>query len=815
MKHLKKHWGARPLSYLLTLLMAMPALLLFLAAPASAQMGLSVRQPVWAVLDFANPSGYGSSDVGRLASDSFVIQLAKLNRYSVLPREQLLTGIQNESLTPPLNLSSIERLGQSLGVDAIVAGEISSISFSRDRRQAKVAIALRVIDPKSGFLLNGALAEGLSNPRPIPVDDEEQLVNEAFGNAAFNATRQLSRFNLPVATVLISGTNTTNGRNISVTINKGTRDGLTPGLDMMVSRGGRYVGAIKISESTANDANAQITDIGLGIEPGDRATAIYHMPSYSVDKTTSSYNTATAADLSADAPTTPSHSSAFKGITGLLVALVSGGLLLAAIKKGHTGGDQTLGGANVSGVNAVSGLSSSVGGPSSIPLGYPGAGPFVPVSVRITGNIGNINSTNFLEYHVYRSDSPAALSNAANLLAIGVASGSSQSGGGNNGGNNGGGNNGGGNNGGGNNGGNNNGGNNNGTGLLGINGYGQIPLFSSPAKNLQVFDDFNRKTAVTASKPDPSNSSTLVTLTVFTNPFATGTTNTTGTTTTPSGYRNGIPGTELNFGSRVSYSIEGLYIQPATYSTGTTGTINPGTGTTSGTTNTNTNGTTNGGGGTTNGGGGTTNGGGGTTNGGGGTTNGGGGNTNTNGNTSGLTGHGETFQLTGLRTTNTITYIEPVGLGLTNVTSTGPTNVNFTVPATSGANDYILQVSPDAGFNSRVRAYNAPAGAYTVATSTSQTTGINNDPAQLRTGNTISAAFGTAVVFNNINLNADFGGATNLFYRVGARNSQDNGQSGYDNAYIFSNPLAIPAGLGSAIRSSIHEKGGGRIRPLF
>ena len=789
MKHLKKHWGARPLSYLLTLLMAMPALLLlFLAAPASAQMGLSVRQPVWAVLDFANPSGYGSSDVGRLASDSFVIQLAKLNRYSVLPREQLLTGIQNESLTPPLNLSSIERLGQSLGVDAIVAGEISSISFSRDRRQAKVAIALRVIDPKSGFLLNGALAEGLSNPRPIPVDDEEQLVNEAFGNAAFNATRQLSRFNLPVATVLISGTNTTNGRNISVTINKGTRDGLTPGLDMMVSRGGRYVGAIKISESTANDANAQITDIGLGIEPGDRATAIYHMPSYSVDKTTSSYNTATAADLSADAPTTPSHSSAFKGITGLLVALVSGGLLLAAIKKGHTGGDQTLGGANVSGVNAVSGLSSSVGGPSSIPLGYPGAGPFVPVSVRITGNIGNINSTNFLEYHVYRSDSPAALSNAANLLAIGVASGSSQSGGGNN---NGGGNNGGNNNGGGNNGGNNNGGNNNGTGLLGINGYGQIPLFSSPAKNLQVFDDFNRKTAVTASKPDPSNSSTLVTLTVFTNPFATGTTNTTGTTTTPADYRNGIPGTELNFGSRVSYSIEGLYIQPATYSTGT---INPGTGTTSGTTNTNTNGTTNGGGGTTNG---------------------GGGNTNTNGNTSGLTGHGETFQLTGLRTTNTITYIEPVGLGLTNVTSTGPTNVNFTVPATSGANDYILQVSPDAGFNSRVRAYNAPAGAYTVATSTDPITGINNDPAQLRTSNTISAAFGTAVVFNNINLNADFGGATNLFYRVGARNSQDNGQSGYDNAYIFSNPLAIPAGLGSAIRSSIHEKGGGRIRPLF
>ena len=180
-----------------------------------------------------------------------------------------------------------------------------------------------------------------------------------------------------------------------------------------------------------------------------------------------------------------------------------------------------------------------------------------------------------------------------------------------------------------------------------------------------------------------------------------------------------------------------------------------------------------------------------------------------------MTGHGETFQLTGLRTTNTITYIEPVGLSLGDVTSTGPTNVNFTVPATSGANDYILQVSPDAGFNSRVRTYNAPAGTYRVATTTSSVTGINYDPAQLGNSKNISAASGTAVVFNNINLNADFGGATNLFYRVGARNSQDNGQSGYDNAYVFSNPLAIPAGLGSAIRSSIHEQGGIIHRPRF
>ncbi len=776
MKHLKKHWSAQPISLLLSLLMALPVLCLLLqAAPASAQ-AIGARQPVWAILDFANPSGYGSSDVGRLASDSFVIQLAKLNRYTVLPREQLLTGIQNESLTPPLNLSSIERLGQSLGVDAIVAGEISSISFSQDRRQAKVSIAVRVIDPKSGFLLNGALASGLSNPRPIPVDDEEQLVNEAFGNAAFNATRQLSKFNLPVATVLISGNNTLNGHNVTVTVNKGTRDGLYPGLDMLVSRGGRYVGTIRIAEPTDNDANAEITDLGLGIEPGDRATAIFHMPSYSVDKETGSYKTATSTDLSSDAPTVPTHSSAFRGITGLLLAVISGGLLLSAIHSGHNG-DNSLGGANVSGVTAISGLSSAIGGPANIPAGIPTGDQFLPVSVKINANIGNIDQSQFIEFHVYRSDSPPLLSSAANLITIGIASGGVSGGGTTTGtttGTTGTGTT-----------------NTGGVGSLGISGYGQVPLFSQATKQLQIFDDFNLKTGVTASKPDLLNSSQLDTFSLSTLNIAT------TATGAAAQYIGGIPGTGLNFGQRVSYAVEGLYTQPATYSTGTTGStgINPGTGNTSSNTTANTTSNTAGTAGTGSTNGSTTTGtGNGTTNTGGNTSQ------NTSGNTTGLQGHQETFQLTSLRNTNFVTYIEPTAPAT--VTSTGSANVNVTVPATAGANDYELQISSDSGFHSDVRTYKAPGGAYQVAATSPAA--INANPNQF--GVNVSAATGTAVVFNNINLTTDFPGSTSLFYRVGARNSADNGQSNFSNDYIFSNPLSLPTGLnGAALRPSIQQ----------
>jgi len=755
-KHLKKHWSARPLSILLSVLMLLPVLAVFLLrAPAASAQGLATPQPTWGVLDFANPSGYGGSDVGRLAADSFVVELAKLNRYAVLPRRDLLNGIQNNNLTPPLNLTSIQRLGQGLGVQAVVAGEIASISFSRDRRQAKVNLVVRVIDPRSGFLLNGALAEGFSNQRPIPVSDEEQLVNEAFGNAAFNAVKQISRFNLPVATVLI-------GRDTqSVTLNKGTRDGLYNGLDMIVTRNGVVTGRIRIAAASNNDAEGIITDLGQGIRPEDRATALYHLPDYRIDTVTKTFLTASTAQVGADSPSTATHRSAFNGIGGILVALLAAGLLLSAI---HAGGkDHSLGGANVAGAHAISGRASDLGGSlSAAPLvGIPST-TFIPVAVRITADTGNVDPTNFLEFHVYRSDAPAALNSVSNLPSSFAYSQPILNL-------------------------NNTTGNNTTTtvvgGILGVTGFGQVPLLAQAGhSNLVIFDDFNTKQTITASKPDPSDSTTLIHVqgAGFGSVFGTGTLGT-GTTTTSTTVSS-IPGTGLQFGQRINYQVEGLYLQPSTFNTGNTNTggLNPGTTGNSGQNTNNTGSNTNGGGGQTTGTG---------TVGGQGTN----GSTNTNGTVQ--QGHSETAQLTGRRTTNFVTYIEPVHPFGNSVTGTGATNVNVTVPATRGANDYQLQISTDPGFSS-FRTYKSAPGAYT-ATLLDPT----NQGAGTVTG--ISQANGTAVVFNNINLTTDFPSGTVFFYRVGARNSADNGQDGFDNPYVYSDPLALNiTGATGAIRPS-------------
>lgn len=770
MKHLKKHWSAQPLSLLLSVLMALPVLALFLLrAPAAQAQNLAAQQPTWGVLDFANPSGYGGADVGRLAADSFVIELAKLNRYSIRPRQDILSGIQAENLTPPLNLTSIERLGESLGVDAMVAGEIASVSFSSDHRQAKVSLVVRVIDPRTGLLLNGALAQGLSNPRPIPVNDEETLVNEAFGNAAFNAVKQISRFNLPVATVLI-------GRDTqAVTLNKGTRDGLYNGLDMVVTRNGVVTGRIRVSDASNNDANATITDLGTGIRPEDRATALYTLPNYTVNRQTGTFNGVATSDVQLDTPSRGTTHSVFSGIGGILVALLTGALLVSAIRAGHS--DGSLGGAEVGGgggggggPQAIAGRAQDLGGAQQqlFPLSAVGVNipTYIPVVVRITADTGNINSSSFLEYHVYRSDSPPILSTAANFpgsISIGT--------GGNN---------------------TNNGNNNGNTGGIGFSSFGQIPLLVQTGHSrLNVFDDYQPKIAVTASKPDNANTSIFLTFTLTSAITNTGTnggfggtnsgTNTNGTGGVTTGF-GGIIGTGLTFGERVNYAIEGLYLQPNTLGANTnSGGINPGTGSNNGQ-NTNTNGqNTNGGGQNTNGGGGQN------TNGGGQNTNG----QNTSGqNTSSSTGHQQTYQLTGLRYTNYVTYIEPVQPTGNAVTGTGLNNVNVTVPATAGANDYILQISTDPGF-SNSQTFKAAPGSFNATSSNPTNAGV-----------TLSPATGNAVVFNNINVTSAFPNGTTFFYRVGARDSSNNGQSGFSNPYIFSDPLALSvSGITAAARA--------------
>ncbi len=461
---------------------------------AHAQSLARSAQPLWAVLDFENHTGYGGPEVGREASDAFVVELGKSNKYDVLSRQETQQGLANTGQTEPLDTIGLQRLGRTLQSDAVATGEVAAISFSKNPRQATASVIIRVTDTNTGELVNGALAQGTSNPRTVNTGDDDALVNEAINNAAFAAVRQIVQFNLPKATVL------NNEDQDHVLLNKGTRDGLYTGLEMVVTRSGNEVGRIRVAGTAQDQSDAVVTRRGLGIQPQDHATAIYQLPSYSVQ---GNVLHAGATDVSSDGGGGSHSHSGFSGVTGLLVAILAGALLLSLIHRGNSQG--SIGGAQIGKPVAVENRQDVIGGtgtkPGINPVTQAADGlvpvppdPFTPISVRITATTGNISAQNFIEYHVYRSDFPAVL-NSTNAV--------------------------------------------NGTVIA---NFGQVPLLTySGQGGMQVYDDGGDKVGVVVQKPDAARTGlTAYSVTAV------------------------IPGTGIaHVGDRFQYFIEGLYIQPA------------------------------------------------------------------------------------------------------------------------------------------------------------------------------------------------------------------------------------------------------------
>jgi len=738
-KRLKQHWSARPISWLLSVAMIWPLLLFVLSTvPVQAQTN---GTPTWAVLDFENRSGYGGAEVGRTASDAFVVELGKSNKYGVLSRQETQKGIADIGLTAPLDAIGLQRLGRSLGVPAVATGEVAAVSFSRSPRQATASVIIRVIDTTTGELVNGALAQGRSNPRAIGTNDDDALVNEAINNAAFAAVRQITQFNLPKATVLISRDQN------SVVLNKGTRDGLFNGLNMVVTRNNSEVGRIQVGDAQADQSNATVTRRGLGIQPQDRATAIYQLPAYSVQ---GGVLNARNDDVASDGTASSGKRSAFSGITGIIIAILAGALLFSLIKRGSSSG--SLGGAQVGKPVAVEGRADVLGGIGAFPVqtsfnlvgtttgtgtgttitGFnpqPTPAVYTPIVVKITATTGNIGINNFQEFHVYRSDFPPILQDGGTLTTTGT------------------------------------------TGTAGgLNNFGQVPLFSSAGRNsLLVFDDGADKLSITASKPING----IVGGTNGGNGGGGGGGGGGGTTTGLQSVSFGfLPSTGIQrIGAHLQYFIEGLYIQPATNGGSPQ---NPGSPGNTGTSSTSGNGGSSGGSGS--------------------------------GNTTGNTGHPGTYQLTGRTPTNYITYVEPVYLSntgeavtATNATfynafsnSTGPDNITINVhstPAAGSGLEYVLELADNLGFSNR-------------KVLTPQQTGGSTGPylGALESAPQISGPLVTWFLRNNggnqdFRVNSLFSGFSTgrqVFARVGARDPQ-NGASQDTNPYVYSDPVQVPA----------------------
>lgn len=254
--------------------MIVPWLASLAPVPAVAQQ--AARGTV-AVVDFTVRPGLQQALLSRAATDAVAMELSRAG-FNVLPRTQVQNALQELSLEPILDRLGVMKLGKTLAVDSIVSGEVVAVTVEGSPRTASVTLLVRVTDVASGEDVNGAAVTEKSNPRVGYVGDDDQLIREAISNAALKAATTIASYAIPEATVLNTvGTD-------EVLLNRGTRSGIQPGMEMIVLRGRDVVGRIRVTRPSTSDAIAKVITSTLGIQPEDKARAVFKLPPIQLDR---------------------------------------------------------------------------------------------------------------------------------------------------------------------------------------------------------------------------------------------------------------------------------------------------------------------------------------------------------------------------------------------------------------------------------------------------------------------------------------------------------------------------------------------------
>lgn len=166
-------------AYLPTVLAAL-ALSIAHGAPVEAQQKVRI-----AVMDFANNSGwtYWGEQLGSAAADELVTQLVKSGEFSVIERERLqaILAEQQLGMSGAVTPSTAARIGELLGVQAILTGSITQFSIDRksggigpvsaNYTEAESRLDVRVVDTTTGEILLVAEGDGKKRLGGFAVED--------------------------------------------------------------------------------------------------------------------------------------------------------------------------------------------------------------------------------------------------------------------------------------------------------------------------------------------------------------------------------------------------------------------------------------------------------------------------------------------------------------------------------------------------------------------------------------------------------------------------------------------------------------------
>lgn len=228
--------------------------------------------PLWAVVEFQNLSPKGGAEYGKVAAEAVNSELAKTNRYEMIPAETIARAETELGYSGTLRPDQLIRLGQNIRATTIVSGQLVDYRIIEvgAGRQADVLLRIEVRDVASGLPINGAALKGSSAIKGGDVSDET-LIKEAIGATAYEGVQQIISRTLPRATVL-------NTLEKTALINRGARSGFQKDQEVIVTRGRDQVATASVTEVEPDAAVIQVVRSNRGIQPGDRVQVVFNVP---------------------------------------------------------------------------------------------------------------------------------------------------------------------------------------------------------------------------------------------------------------------------------------------------------------------------------------------------------------------------------------------------------------------------------------------------------------------------------------------------------------------------------------------------------
>lgn len=327
MKRIRKSRAARIIGWLLTVAMITPLVCQSLrpqAALAQSASAAGGMQTV-VVVDFANKSGVPGELLARTATDAVAVELGNSARFDPLRRDEVDRQARDLNLKKPYDMVAMSKLAGALSATGIVTGEIVAVKPGPKTGPKCVSVWLKVgiLEASSGQLTSGAAQIGVAYAR-AGVTDTDELAQEAANNAANLAVKQILQTVLPEGTIISSVGAGRIGTDLNILVNKGSRDGVGEGMQMLVLRDRQRVGKIAVTAVYATDSEAKVLENTLGIRPEDKVRAIFPMPDFP----------SVAGFKSVTRKTPTNGGSSVAALGKLLVVLLVGGVVVAAVAGG-------------------------------------------------------------------------------------------------------------------------------------------------------------------------------------------------------------------------------------------------------------------------------------------------------------------------------------------------------------------------------------------------------------------------------------------------------------------------------------------------